>query len=130
MPPGAPAGRVAPQAKDSLRRRCPAHKLHNLQSKVPEQRWREVLPAARAVYQATSQALVKLAAEGFRKAWSKELPAAVACFDDDFDACIAHLKVPVAHRWGDTNHESAGASVRRRTPAASRRFPMRLANAR
>ncbi len=82
----------------SLRQRCLAHKLRNLQSRVPEQRWREVLPAARAVYQASSQALAKLAAEEFRKAWSKELPAAVACFDDDFDACIAHLKVPVAHR--------------------------------
>jgi hypothetical protein len=22
----------------------------------------------------------------------------VACFDDDFDACIAHLKLPIAHR--------------------------------
>ena len=82
----------------SLRQRCLAHKLRNLQSKVPEERWREVLPAARAVYQASSQALARLAAEDFRAAWRQELPSAVACFDDDFDACIAHLRLPVAHR--------------------------------
>ena len=86
---------VLPRA---LRQCCLAHKMRNLQSKVPEERWREVGPAARAVYQAPSQALARLAAEAFRKAWQRELPAAVACFDDDFDACIAHLALPIAHR--------------------------------
>lgn len=32
----------------SLRPRCLAHELRNLQSKVPEERWRDVLPAVRA----------------------------------------------------------------------------------
>ena len=82
----------------SLRQRCLAHKMRNLQSKVPEERWREVGPAARAAYQAPSQALARLAAEEFRKTWTRELPAAVACFDDDFEACIAHLRLPIAHR--------------------------------
>ncbi len=27
-----------------------------------------------------------------------ELPTAVACFRDDFEACIAHLRLPVNHR--------------------------------
>ena len=27
-----------------------------------------------------------------------ELPSAAACFIDDFEACIAHLRVPIAHR--------------------------------
>lgn len=26
------------------------------------------------------------------------MPSAVACFDDDFEACIAHLRLPVTHR--------------------------------
>lgn len=82
----------------SLRQRCLAHKMRNLQAKVPEERWREVGPAARAVYQAPSQVLARMAAEAFRDAWSKELPTAVACFDDDFEACIAHLQLPIAHR--------------------------------
>ena len=27
-----------------------------------------------------------------------ELPSAVACFMDDFEACIAHLRMPIPHR--------------------------------
>lgn len=82
----------------SIRQRCLAHKMRNLQSKVPEERCREVLPAARAAYQAPSQALARLAAEEFVKCWQAELPAAVRCFEDDFEACIAHLRLPIAHR--------------------------------
>jgi transposase-like protein len=82
----------------SLRQRCLAHKMRNLENKVPAERWREVGPAARAVYQASSPALARLAREEFVKAWSPELPSAVACFEDDFEACIAHLRLPIGHR--------------------------------
>ena len=27
-----------------------------------------------------------------------QLPSAVACFKDDFEACIAHLRMPIPHR--------------------------------
>ena len=27
-----------------------------------------------------------------------ELPSASACFEDDFEACIAHLRMPITHR--------------------------------
>ena len=30
--------------------------------------------------------------------YEKELPCAVACSQDDFEACIAHLRLPVTHR--------------------------------
>ena len=30
--------------------------------------------------------------------YAESLPAAVKCFDDDFEACIAHLRLPVTHR--------------------------------
>lgn len=59
---------------------------------------RMLIPMARAAYQAPSSALARLAAEEFSKTWEKELPSAVACFEADFEACIAHLKLPVAHR--------------------------------
>jgi len=72
--------------------------MRNLENKVPAERWREVGPAARAVYQASSPALARLAREEFVKAWSPELPSAVACFEDDFEACIAHLRLPIGHR--------------------------------
>ena len=30
--------------------------------------------------------------------YAKELPSAVRCFEDDFEACIAHLRMPINHR--------------------------------
>jgi len=30
--------------------------------------------------------------------YEKRLPSAVKCFLDDFEACIAHLRFPIAHR--------------------------------
>ena len=30
--------------------------------------------------------------------YETELPSAVACLDDDFEACIAHLRFPLGHR--------------------------------
>ena len=53
---------------------------------------------ARAVYQSSSPALARLARDEFCKSWQRELPSAVACFEDDFEACIAHLRLPVTHR--------------------------------
>lgn len=109
----------------SLRQRCLAHKLRNLQAKVPEERWREVGPQARAAYQAPSPALARLAAEDFRTRWRKEFPAAVACFEDDFEACIAHLQLPIAHRrvCRTTNLlERAFGEERRRTKVIPHAF--------
>ena len=82
----------------SLRQRCLAHKLRNLEAKVPAERWREFGPMARAVYQSSSPVLARLARDEFVKAWSRELPSATTCFEDDFEACIAHLRLPVGHR--------------------------------
>src|SRR5262249_58562175 len=31
-------------------------------------------------------------------AYGQDLPSAVACLQEDFEACIAHLKFPLAHR--------------------------------
>ena len=32
------------------------------------------------------------------QAYGRELPAVVQCFQDDFDACVAHLRFPLRHR--------------------------------
>jgi len=82
----------------SLRQRCLAHKPRNLEAKVPQARWREVKAGALAAYQASSPTIAALCAEAFTKTWGNELPSASKCFEDDFEACIAHLKLPVAHR--------------------------------
>jgi putative transposase len=82
----------------SPRQRCLAHKLRNLGAKVPEERWREVKAHALAADQALSPLAARAAAEEFRRRYAREFPSAVACFKDDFEACIAHLRLPIAHR--------------------------------
>lgn len=82
----------------SLRQRCLAHRIRNLQTKVPEERWREVKAHAVAAYQASSPTLARLVRDEFVQRFEKELPSATRCFLDDFEACIAHLRLPIAHR--------------------------------
>ena len=82
----------------ALRQRCLAHKMRNLQSKVPDDLWPEFHARARACYQAASPALARLLREDIVATYGSDLPSAVACLNDDFEACIAHLKFPLAHR--------------------------------
>ena len=82
----------------ALRQRCLAHKMRNLQSKVPEAVWAEFHARARACYQAASPALARLLRDDIVATYGGDLPAAVACLNDDFEACIAHLRFPLAHR--------------------------------
>jgi putative transposase len=82
----------------SFRQRCLAHKMRNLQSKVPDDVWPEFHARARACYQAASPALARLLRDDIVATYEGHLPSAVACLDDDFEACIAHLKFPLAHR--------------------------------
>ena len=82
----------------SVRQRCLAHKMRNLQSKVPEDVWPEFHARARACYQAASPALARLLHDDIAVTYGRDLPSAVACLDDDFEACIAHLRFPLGHR--------------------------------
>lgn len=82
----------------SERQRCLAHRMRNLAAKVPEDLWPEFKARAVAAYQAPSRAIARELAEGVVADFEAELPSAVACFMDDFEACIAHLRLPVAHR--------------------------------
>jgi transposase-like protein len=54
--------------------------------------------AALAAYQAESPKLARIAREDFVARYEREFPSATACFLDDFEACIAHLQLPIAHR--------------------------------
>ena len=82
----------------SARQRCLAHRMRNLAAKVPEDLWPDFKARAQAAYQAPSRAIARDLAEGLVADSEKELPSAVACFQDDFEACIAHLRLPVTHR--------------------------------
>ncbi len=82
----------------SARQRCLAHRMRNLAAKVPEDLWPDFKARATAAYQAPSRAIARDLAEGLVTDHQAELPSAVACFQDDFEACIAHLRLPVTHR--------------------------------
>ena len=82
----------------ALRQRCLVHRLRNLHSKAPDHQWPEIAIRARGCYEAASPALAMLLRDDFMTTYERELPAVVACFRDDFDACIAHLRFPLQHR--------------------------------
>ncbi len=79
----------------SARQRCLAHRMRNLAAKVPEDQWPELKARVQAAYQAPSRAIARDLAAGIVADCARELPSAVACFEDDFEACIAHLRMPV-----------------------------------
>ena len=72
--------------------------MRNLAAKVPEDQWPQIKERMRAAYQAPSRAIARDLADGVVKDYGDTLPSAVACFQDDLEACIAHLRLPVTHR--------------------------------
>jgi putative transposase len=82
----------------SARQRCLAHRLRNLAAKVPTDLWPEFKARVVACYQAPSRAIARKLAAGVRADYANLMPSAFRCFEDDFEACIAHLRAPVAHR--------------------------------
>jgi len=82
----------------SERQRCLAHRMRNLAAKAPEDVWPELKARATAAYQAPSRAIARELAEGLVRDYEAALPSAVACFMGDFEACVAHLRMPVTHR--------------------------------
>ena len=82
----------------ALRQRCLAHKMRNLLAKVPEEIRAEFRTAAKAAYEAPSPQLAQVLREDLVARYGKQYPSAVRCFEEDFEACIAHLHCPPGHR--------------------------------
>lgn len=83
----------------STRQRCLVHKMRNIQAKVTdEQLWPQIKAEVTSIYQAANPETARLLKESFIKRWQKKFPTAVTCFEEDFEACIAHLVFPITHR--------------------------------
>ncbi len=82
----------------TVRGRCLAHRMRNLQAKVPEADWPEVRVHVRGCYEAPSLEMARALRKDVVARFRDRFPAAMACFEDDFEACIAHLRFPIAHR--------------------------------
>jgi hypothetical protein len=72
--------------------------MRNLAVKVPTDLWPEFKARVAACYQAPSRAIARELANDIRADYAAMLPPAVSCFDDDFEARITHLRLPVTHR--------------------------------
>ena len=72
--------------------------MRNPAGKVPEDVWPDFKVRAQAAYQAPSRAIARELAAGVVADYGRKYDSAVACFMDDFEACIAHLRFPVTHR--------------------------------
>jgi putative transposase len=82
----------------SLRVRCWYHKLGNIRSKLPAEGAEEVLAHARAVRDAPTYEAGEAQAASFIKRFGGIYPSAVKSFDEDLEASLAHLRLPVRHR--------------------------------
>src|SRR5919106_1432205 len=85
------AGRDAP-FRSAIRDHLKGH------TQALEDLWPEFKARAQAAYQAPSRAIARDLAAGLEADYGIEHGRAVACFRDDFEACIAHLRFPVNHR--------------------------------
>lgn len=72
--------------------------MRNVLAKVPEEVRAEFRTAVKAAYQAPSPPLAQVLREDLVARYGKDYPSAVRCFEEDFEACIAHLHCPPAHR--------------------------------
>jgi transposase-like protein len=74
----------------------------------------------------------RLARDEFVKRYEHELPTATKCFLDDFESCLAHLRLPSSHRRAirTTNMlERLFGEERRRTKVIPHAFGERPAEA-
>ena len=83
----------------SARQRCLAHRMRNLAAKVSADPWPEFKARVTASLSGSPrEAIARQLATGIRADYANVLPSALACFEDDFESCIAHLRLPVTHR--------------------------------
>ena len=64
---------------------------------MPEDQWPEFKVRAIACYQAASPVLARMLRDDIAASYGAAVPSALACLQDDFEACIAHLRFPLAH---------------------------------
>jgi transposase-like protein len=82
----------------SIRIRCWFHRLANIRAKLPDESASDVMAHLYAVRDAPTLDAARAAADRLINTYRREFPAAVACFEDDFDALLAIHRVPVRHR--------------------------------
>ena len=67
-------------------------------ARVPTDLWAELKARVSLCYRARPRPMARQLAIGIRADYAYLLPSALACFEEHFEACIAHPRQPFAHR--------------------------------
>jgi putative transposase len=78
----------------SLRLRCWVHKMRNLETKVPAERWLEVKAELVAIRDAATLRVGEHAAAAVLQQYGAEFPAACKALSEDLPALLNHLRLP------------------------------------
>jgi transposase-like protein len=82
---------------EAERIRCWVHKMRNVLDKVPDDQREAVKRLLFDVRDAPDHPTGRARAEAFVEQYGSRLPSAVACFADDLEASLNHLKLPSLH---------------------------------
>jgi len=82
---------------EAERIRCWVHKMRNVLDKVPDDQREAVKRLLFDVRDAPDHATGQARARAFVEQYGSRLPSAVACFADDLEASLNHLKLPSLH---------------------------------
>lgn len=82
----------------SLRLRCWFHRMENFSAKVPDEVWPEVKAELVMIRDAASYEQGKQLARDFIARHRSTYPSLTKAFEDDLDALLNHLKLPINHR--------------------------------
>lgn len=113
---------------EAERVRCWFHKIKNVLDKVPDDLRVTMLRLLQDVRDAADHETGQRRAAELIERYQRQLPSAMACFADDLEASLAHLKLPGLHRKmiRTTNLcERAFGEQRRRTKVIPRFFDER-----
>ena len=87
--------RVYPMVPRQL---CWAHKMRNIQEKLPKKAWDTCLAQAKRIYRAPSKRKAAERYFAWARKWKRYYPRAVRCVSKDIDRLLVHFTFPVRHR--------------------------------
>lgn len=82
----------------SLRCRCWFHRMENFHAKVPDEAWPEVKAELVMIRDAASYEQGTQLARDFIARYTSWYPSLIKAFENDLDALLNHLKLPINHR--------------------------------
>ena len=83
---------------EAERIRCWVHKVRNVLDKVPDEQRETIRRLLYDVRDAPDHETGRARAAAFAEQYRAKLPSAVACFEEDLEASLNHLKLPTLHQ--------------------------------